>query len=175
MTAGRVRNRRIGQPFEKIVSVAAPHKLIRINAQRPRAPTSRHPQLYRPRDYLGRFPTVPVSAILRTHASTNAEFLCPSGKGRDGTTHGTPAGVPVPLATAPLHGKCALAAGLAGRAILFDLFPLGGLLRRTWSQRGWRTLRVAVPGRWVYRRTWWSWRRSSGQRAHSRSRSARGG
>jgi hypothetical protein len=26
------------------------------------------------------------------------------------------------------HGKCAIAAGLAGRAILFDLFPLGGLL-----------------------------------------------
>ena len=175
MIAGRIRNYRIAQPREKIVIVAAPHKLIRINALRPRAPTSRHPQLYRSRDYFGRFPSVPASAILRTHASANAEFLYPSGKGRDSNTTAHRQECRCRLRRLAFHGKCALAAGLAWRAILFDLFPLGGLLCRTRSQRGWRTLRVAVPGRWVYRRTWWSWRRSSGQRAHSRSRSARGG
>jgi len=86
MIAGRDRNYRIAQPLEKIASVAASHKLIRINALRQRLTI---PQLYRPPDCFGRFPSVSVSAILRTHANTNAEFLSPSGKGRDGNTQGT--------------------------------------------------------------------------------------
>ena len=175
MIAGRARNHRIAQPLEKIVSVAAPHKLIRINAQRPTRPNI-SPSAIVPA--AGLFRSIPVRFRVRNFTHTRKRerrVPLPEQQGRDGNTEAHWQECRCHLRRLPFHGKCALAAGLAGRAILFDLFPLGGLLCRTRSQRGWRTLRVAVPGRWVYRRTWRSWRRSSGQRAHSRSRSARGG
>jgi hypothetical protein len=85
---------------------------------------------------------------------------------------GAPARVPVPLTATPLTGNALLPRN-GGAVLYFSTCSLQtGFRAGVGRKRGWRTLRVARPGRWVYRRTWWwSWRWSSGKRAHSCSRS----
>jgi hypothetical protein len=60
-------------------------------------------------------------------------------RARHGLHQGAPAGVPVPLSYLRrllLRAKCALAARWLGRAIIFDLFPLGGFPRAGRSNAG---------------------------------------
>jgi hypothetical protein len=61
-----------------------------------------------------------------------------------------------PHPTSYLPRKMRSCGGAGGACYTFRPVPSGRAFVPPKERRGWRTLRVAVPGRWVYRRTWWS-------------------